>query len=147
MRNAAVLILILATGPSVAAAQADPTGVWELEVSWPRGSASVILAVEAADTLHVTWTGPQGQLTGRGGVFKEGILTFALSVEDQNGQQVELRFEGRMAEDTLTGRLRLPNGRDIAVSGRKKVAPVRVPEGGEVLQVIDIGRRIQWLKR
>ncbi len=116
--TAALIVGLMALG-SLASAQTGLGGEWALEVVWPQRTASVLLTVQTKDGLAVTWTGPQGQLSGRDVALADGLLTFVLVVEDQNARDVELRFEGRAAGETLTGTLLMPNQRELNVVGRR----------------------------
>jgi len=121
VRGTAALIVTLVALGSPASAQTGPGGEWELEVEWPQRSASVLLTVQTEDSLAVTWAGPQGLLSGQDVAFEDGLLTFLLLVEDQNERDVELRFEGHVVGETLSGTLlMMPNRGEIAVAGRRR---------------------------
>jgi len=60
-------------------------------------------------------------LSGQDVAFEDGLLTFLLLVEDQKERDVELRFEGHVVGETLSGTLlMMPNRGEIAVVGRRR---------------------------
>jgi hypothetical protein len=111
-------------GSQAAASSSDPVGDWKLQVEWPSGRADVVLTVTEKDgVLAATWTGPQGQLTADAVTFSDAVLRFALQPQDQNGNPVKLRFEGRIAKGKIDGHLLTPRGGSIKVTGERKSGP------------------------
>lgn len=116
---AALGITTLAPASSAAAAQA--AGAWKLQVDWPDGRADVILTVTEKDgALTATWAGPRGTLPADAVSIADGVLTFVLQVKDQDGNPLELRFEGRIAGERIDGHLAMPRGRAIKVTGQRQ---------------------------
>lgn len=119
----AAVVLSLAAGlPGFALSAPQAVGVWEISVEWPQGATEVTLTVaESPDSgFSATWDGPRGRLVAES-VFSDGSeLSFVIEVENQAGESVELRFEGRLSGDELSGRLLAPGGREIAAHGQRR---------------------------
>ena len=126
MRNmwlhAAVFFWAIASTASAQVAASE----WRLDVAWPGEAAAVDLTVApSGDSLLVVWAGRVGQLIGQRARLAEGLLTFVLEVEDQDGERAELHFEVRIEGPVMSGRLWTPSGRTIAVRGQRK--PSKAP--------------------
>lgn len=112
---------ITAALPSIAAAQADISGPWEVTIDSPQGA----MAIEAdfkQDGEAVTGliTSPMGSVEIKGTLVKDA-LSFAYSVPLQ-GQTLEITMAGKVAGETMDGVVAIAGMGEVPWRAKRKAA-------------------------
>ena len=114
-------ILVAPWVPGGAFGQGSPLGGWDLRVEWPGRTTEVVLTVQRIEgELVASWRGPQGEIEACSVEFVEDVLSFVLSVESQEGTEIEVRYEGRVEGEKILGTIFTPSGREIKAHGRRR---------------------------
>ena len=103
MKRVLVCALVVCTVLGVAYAQVDLKGTWDMTVEGPQGPVPLTLVFASVEDQKITGTleTPQGAISILG-TFSEAGIMFVGSL-DMNGQTLNLKFTGKITDDTMSG--------------------------------------------
>jgi hypothetical protein len=118
LRAMCVLVVAALLVPTLAVAQIDVAGEWNVTFTGPQGPAEYTMYVSQEGTrLTGRMTSPSGEFQLRGSV-EESRFRIVWSLPD-NGRILEITFVGTVQGEMLTGTARIGNAGEGPVSGER----------------------------
>jgi hypothetical protein len=113
---------------SSAALAADPSGSWKWSIkfndqSFDSGGKFALKDGKLSGTLET----PMGDVPFTDGTFKDDMVDFALSF-DGGGNQIVIKYHGKLEGDTITGKIDFPSFGDGAPAQKLDWKATRVKE-------------------
>jgi hypothetical protein len=101
--------LVAATVLSASAFAADASGTWKWSATGRNGQAmDVTVKLVAKDgQLTGTMAGMRGETPISDASIKDDAIAFSV-VRENNGKKMETKYEGKIAGDTITGKIHAP---------------------------------------
>jgi hypothetical protein len=121
LKVAGLALAFIAALPIAALAQADITGVWEVNIDSPQGPMTIDATFkQEGEAVAGLITSPMGSVELKGTLVKEA-LSFNYTVPLQ-GQNLEIAMAGKVAGDSMTGTVTIVGMGEVPWTAKRKPA-------------------------